>query len=231
MKTLLNLLSLSFAAQCLGAPYSPPPVPNANPDPFQSERFHSLVQTFNFTKNRYETEKSAAVLCDGNTATGAQFDGRQQFVLELSKSEFVQRISLIGNGSARFTISVATEKPAAGAAWEPVLKNVPLAAQWGADKQIDRPARYILIETDTAQKFNLNELAVYGKLAPVGASGRRYLADVWNNAPSEEPLPAIGEAPKKTGRAGKLDSASNSPTGRSVIKSLRRGGSGAQRAH
>ncbi len=229
MKTLLNLFSLSLAAQCLAAPYSPPPVPNANPDPFQSERFHSLVQTFNFTKNRYETEKSAAVLCDGNHATGAQFDGRQQFVLELPKQELVQRITLIGNGSARFTISVATEKPATGAAWEPVLKNVPLAAQWGADKQIDRPARYILIETDTAQKFNLNELAVYGKLAPIAA--RRYLADVWNNAPSEEPLPAIAEAPKKSSRSSKPNTASNSRIGRSVIQSLHRGGSGAHRAH
>ncbi len=228
MKTLLNLLSLSFAAQCLAAPYSPPPVDNPNPDPFQSERFHILVEKFNFDRSRFETEKSAGLLCDGNQATGAQFEGRQQFVLELSKSELVQRISLIGNGSARFTISVATEKPAAGAAWEQVVKNVPLSEQWGSDKPINRPARYILIETDTASKFNLNELVVYGKLAPVGA--RRYLVDVWNNGPSEEPLPMIGEPPKKSRPSARPDTASGKPTSRSVIKSLRSGGSRAQRA-
>lgn len=229
MKTLLNLLSVSFAAQCLAAPYAPPPVPNSNPDPFQSERFHCLVEKFNFTKNRYEAEKSAALLSDGNLATGAQFEGPQQFVLELAKPENIQRISLIGLGSARFTISVATERSATGAAWQQVVKNMPLGAQWGADRPINSPARFILIETDTATKFNLNEFAVYGKLAPIAA--RRYLADVWNNGPSEEPLAEIGEAPKKSRRSGKVDTTPALPTERSVIKSLRRSGSGAKRGH
>jgi hypothetical protein len=229
MKTLLILLSVSFSAQCLAAPYAPPPVPNPNPDPFQSERFHCLVEKFNFTKNRYETEKSAGLLSDGNPVTGAQFEGPQQFVLELAKPENIQRISLIGLGSARFTISVATEKSTAGAAWQQVVKNAPLSAQWGGDRPINLPARFILIETDTPTKFNLNEFAVYGKLAPIAA--RRYLADVWNNGPSEEPLAEIGEPPKKSRRASKVDTTSNLSAGQSVIKNLRRGGSGAQRGY
>ena len=192
MKPLPTLLAVTLATHGFAATTLPVT------DPAQAERCHASLQKFNPAKGRYEMVKTSWLLLDGNEASGIQYSaGRQQFLISLPKAENIQRINLLGTGASRFTVSVSNDNSVPGGAWALVLKNVPLNPRWGADRPINRTARYILVETDAPASFMLNEFAVYGeRLAPIASGGRRYLSDFWGTpSPAPETPQPVGAGP------------------------------------
>jgi hypothetical protein len=164
-------------------------------DPAKGDRLISRIQVFNAAKGAFETPSFEAALLDGNEGTGARIEaGRHQFLIALPSAAPVQRITMLGAGAARFTISTSNQKASPGPAWQSVLKNIPLAASWGTEHAIDRDIRYILLETETTRPFNLTELGAYR--LPAVASGHRYLSD-WLDSRKQEAAPAPEPAPAK----------------------------------
>ena len=195
MKPLPTLLAVTLATHGFAATTLPVT------DPAQVERCHASLQEFNPSKGRYVTAKGSWLLLDGNETSGVQYSaGRQQFLISLPKAESIQRINLVGTGAARFTVSVSNDNSVPGDTWAVVLKNVPLNHQWGADRPVNRTARYILVETDAPASFMLNEFAVYGeRLAPITSSGRRYLSDFWGTpSPAPETPQPVGAGPSSS---------------------------------
>jgi hypothetical protein len=164
-------------------------------DPAKSDRLISQIQVFNAATGAFEAQASESALLDGNESTGIRIEpGRHQFLVSLPSTVAVQRITILGAGGARFTISTSNQKVAPGSTWQTVSKNVPLAASWGTDHAIDRDIRYILLETESTRPFNLTEIGAY-KL-PAVASGHRYLSE-WLDSRRQEAAPAPDPAPAK----------------------------------
>jgi hypothetical protein len=139
---------------------------------------------------------------DGNETTGIKVPaGQHRFMISLAKVQEIQRIALVGIGGARFSVSVSNEAAAPGVSWQPALKNVALSGGWGGDKNVNRTARYILIETDSRSEFALNDVGIYGAPAPIGDRGPRYLSELWNSSASSAPadnLMPIAAGPSRT---------------------------------
>jgi hypothetical protein len=158
-------------------------------DPASSDRCHAKLEEFNASTGKFEAVDGGAVLLDGNESTGLRFDsGKHQFLLSFAKGQLIDRLSILGSGNAKFSVSLGNEKIAPGAGWETVLKNVKLAAKWGTEQPVNRTARYLLIETDSPTAFGLADLAIYGALSPVAVKGPRYLSELWEQRRSQPPV-------------------------------------------
>lgn len=190
MKRLIISCLAVAASTALGAPGS------QITDPAKSDRLICRIQVFNAAKGSFETPSYESDLLDGNESTGIRIEpGRHQFLIALPSAAPVQRLTMLGAGTARFTISTSNQKTAPGPAWQPALKNIPLATSWGTDHAVDRDVRYILLETESSRPFNLTEIGAY-KLAAVAAGNHRYLSD-WLDSRKQEAAPTPEPAPVK----------------------------------
>jgi len=165
-------------------------------DPAKSDRVICRIQVFNAATGTFETPAFGAALLDGNESTGVRIEpGRHQFLVALPSATPVQRITMLGAGTARFSISTSNQKAAPGPALQPALKNIPIAASWGTDHDVNRDVSYILLETESTRPFNLTEIGAY-KL-PIVAEGRhRYLSD-WLDSRKQAAVPEPEPAPAK----------------------------------
>jgi hypothetical protein len=198
-----TLSGIIFATLTISATAAPVEVT----DPARSERCHAGLEMFDLKKSKYVGIDGDALLLDGNEATGRQFPaGQHQFLIKLAKARTIDRLNLVGTGSATFTVSVADSDSAPGASWQPILKNVKLSDRWGTDRAVNRTARYILVEANASSIFTLNEFAIYGQLTPIGIlGGHRYLIDVIRERRSNkaaEEAEAAKLLPIKTGPKG-----------------------------
>ena len=215
------IFALSVAAAVTSFAAKPPVT-----DPAALERCYASIEEFDFQKSGFKSLKDQATLLDGNEGTGITMEpGRHQFLITLAKPQLIQRINIVGSGTARFTVSVSNDKPSSGASRQPVLKNVPLNPTFGSDRNLDVTARYVLLETDSPSRCNLMDFALYGKLPAIAAGGPRYLSDAWNHSPSTEPLPPIHAGPAPATKSGYMPGRIGFPprvTNGGVIDSLRR---------